>query len=384
MVVSLLIAIALWAFVIGTMDPTVKKTYSDVNVSFTGEAALNDAGLAIAKSSISTISVTISGKKSVVNDMEASDILATIDVRNLALGENKCAIKTKAENGCKVVSQEYTFAYVTVEKVEEATRDIVVNFAGTKDNGQEATATWQSKDTVKIMGAETLVKRVTRVNAVVDAKKVKSTEGTFEARLEAVDKNNKPVKNIICSEKTIKVKAVLYKTKKVPLEIEVKGVSSGKISKTIRKPDSVTIKGPSDKLDKIDSLRAEPINVASVNKTTEIPIKLSLPKGVYVAESSKPLVVKVDAGETVSKTFEVSTEQIKVSTNKSYRIEQDTVSITVTGNKEIISKLVKSDFKLSAELSDRDSEGEAEVKCHKIDGVNIIINPSRINVIVNE
>ena len=49
MVLAVLVAIAAWVFVIINYDPMTDITYSDVPVTFTGEEALAERGLAVVR-----------------------------------------------------------------------------------------------------------------------------------------------------------------------------------------------------------------------------------------------------------------------------------------------------------------------------------------------
>lgn len=294
MVVSLLIAIALWVFVIGTMDPTTTKTFQDVDVEFIHLEELSDQGLAIADSSVKTINVTAQGNKSVMDETDKSDVTATIDVKHLVLGENKCRILTDVSGKATVKNQSTTVAYVTVETVTSSDKEIAVVFSDESKTKEEPTAISQSMDTVKVKGTTSVIDKVDHVNAIIPAAEVTKHPSVLDAALVAVDKNGNKVSNAVVSVASIKVEAVLYKTKAVSLSVQVRGQGE----KKVEKPENVIVKGPSALLDNLSKITADEVNIAGVTKNTELKLNLHLPEGVYVASSSKPTILKVVVTES--------------------------------------------------------------------------------------
>lgn len=305
MIISLLIAIALWAFVIGTMDPVTTKNFQDVPVSFTHIEELSDQGLAIADSTVKKINVTAQGKKSVLNETDSSDVRAVIDAKDLKLGTNKCRIKITISGKATVKNQSTTVAYVTVENITSSERNIVVSFSNAEETKEEPTLISQSQSTVSVKATTSVLSRVDHVKAVIPASEVSKSVASLNAALVAVDKNGNKVENVVLSTPMIKVEAVLYKTKTVALKVQVRGLGD----KKAEKPESVTVKGPSDLLDSISTITADEINAASISKATSIKLNLHLPDGVFVASSSKPMVVKIIPTDTGNKPVEPEEEQ---------------------------------------------------------------------------
>ena len=80
--------------------------------------------------------------------------------------------------------------------------------------------------------------------------------------------------------------------KTVDLNINVRDADHGN-GKTVDYPKKVTIKGPIEIIDEIDSIDAEDIDVTGITENTDIRIVLILPKGVHVAQKSLGLSAQV-------------------------------------------------------------------------------------------
>lgn len=92
-VLSLLIAIGLWIYVIGSVDPTVTTTIRNIPVEMTNQKVLKELGMSATLVEPETVDVTIKGARSNVNEAKKSEITATVDVSNCEYGENQARIK---------------------------------------------------------------------------------------------------------------------------------------------------------------------------------------------------------------------------------------------------------------------------------------------------
>ena len=62
--IALLIAICLWAYVTGAVDPNTTKKFTDVSIQLINEDSLAQDGLAVDSTDIKSIDVSIKGYKS--------------------------------------------------------------------------------------------------------------------------------------------------------------------------------------------------------------------------------------------------------------------------------------------------------------------------------
>ena len=104
LIISFVIAFALWFYVVGLTNPTTKKTYRNIPIMLTNEQTLNDNGLAVLNVSDDSMRVTISGKRDVVSKLSKADIVATCDLTDAAEGSNKLSIDLKIPEGIALES----------------------------------------------------------------------------------------------------------------------------------------------------------------------------------------------------------------------------------------------------------------------------------------
>ena len=106
MLISLLVAIALWMFVMGNVDPRVSERVSEVNVEMQGTDTLKDSGLTATLVKPKIVSITIEGKRSQVKKTKDKGIQAYIDVSTCNYGKNEAEIHVKLPEGVKGITVE--------------------------------------------------------------------------------------------------------------------------------------------------------------------------------------------------------------------------------------------------------------------------------------
>ena len=106
MLVSLLVAIGLWMFVMGNVDPSVSERVSEVKVEMQGTDTLKDNGLTATLVKPKIVSVTIEGKRSQVKKTKDKGIQAYIDVSTCDYGKNEAEIHVRLPEGVKGITVE--------------------------------------------------------------------------------------------------------------------------------------------------------------------------------------------------------------------------------------------------------------------------------------
>ena len=106
MLISLLVAIALWMFVMGNVDPQISERVSGVKVEMEGTDTLADQDLTATINKPKVVNVTIEGKRSQVIKAKKKGIKAYIDVSTCDYGKNEAEIYVRIPDGASGVSVE--------------------------------------------------------------------------------------------------------------------------------------------------------------------------------------------------------------------------------------------------------------------------------------
>ena len=118
MLISLLVAIGLWMFVMGSVDPETSQRVTGIKVEMQGTNVLEDEGLKATLVKPKMIAITIEGKRSQIKKAQKKGISAYIDVSTCDYGKNEAEIFIKLPDGVSGVTVEEISAetaYFTVK-----------------------------------------------------------------------------------------------------------------------------------------------------------------------------------------------------------------------------------------------------------------------------
>ena len=385
MILSLLIAIALWAFVIGEVNPEATRVYRDIPIHLIHEAALDESDLAVLSSSDASLTVTISGTRSEVNQIREKDIVATVDLNQAAIGENQLRVDVKVPSKVEVEAQSLNKVTVIVEQKISKDVPVKVRYNGNFNGEEEPITISQSMETITITGAETNIGRVDHVDAVAEEDIVTEEESTFDCRLIPVDVNTSRVYNVELSQNTIEVTAELAKTKTVPLYVPILEDENLQLQRTITVPETITVKGRNTDLEAIESVTAQDLDVNAITENAELTIIPILPEGVEVSAETEPLVARIQVTKSISKTLTVNKANItleNLSDQYTAEILTTGIQITAVGSQDIISSLTKDNFVVKADLDGlrKGSHNVAlSISCD-VEGVEFQCSPQNIKV----
>ncbi|MBR0126638.1 MAG: hypothetical protein IJL99_00090 [Firmicutes bacterium] len=111
MILSLLIAIALWMFVMDQVDPKTELTVTDVKVEMHGTDVVENMGLTATLVKPKIVNVELQGKRSQVNKAKKKGLKAYIDVSTCDYGENEAEIRIELPSGVRGVTVEHISQY---------------------------------------------------------------------------------------------------------------------------------------------------------------------------------------------------------------------------------------------------------------------------------
>ena len=383
LLMSFLIAIILWAYVIGEINPVTTKSFVDVNINLENQIALEERGLAIESISEDKINVTVKGERSRVQNVEKDDVYAEVDLALARAGHNELDVNVRTPEKVNVDKKSINKVRLTVGELVSEERPTKVVYVGATNSDLEPYTIERTPEKVIIRGAMSNVEKVSQVVAKVRVDQIKDKETTAEAELVPVDKNGKVVNWIRLSSSQIQVKAVMTKTKKVDLDVPIQGNDSGDVKLDYQK--TVIIKGNADVVKEISKIETEPVDLSAYDQNTTIELKPILPKGVQLAAGSD-MTAKVVFSSTETKNITFDGGEIDViglAANLKATVE-DGVVISAEGRKSSLNDVNKEDFTLAVDVSGY-SKGSYKVDVvvvNKKEFKKYTVRPSKVTVLI--
>ncbi len=175
-VISLILAVVLWAFVVIVINPQATKTFEGVQVQLLNQDGLQARGLAVDNSiDQATIDVVVEGNSNTLNTMTVEDITITADLFDRNKGENSIPIAVQVPEGVRVQSLSQDNIIVNIEDNITIEEEIELNIIGELPTTYKLKTTILDPSKIEISGAESLVEKVDRVVVEVNAEDITST-----------------------------------------------------------------------------------------------------------------------------------------------------------------------------------------------------------------
>ena len=295
MVIAILVSIAAWIFVVYNYDPMTLVSYSDVPVNFTGEDDLANRGLAVSSTNKETISVTLSQRRIDGKKISAKDITVNADVSDCVAGDNNVTIRVSGPTGTSVNSVSASEVDVDVSRAKSEIRDIDVVYDSNAEieEDEEPVAYDLSSTSAEVSCSAEMLGNIDKVAAVLDREDLTDTAKSYTVDLQALDRDGNVIPHVVIEPKEISLDASEGYTKKVDLYLTVRDDSTDNYERKYTAPDTVTIKGVKNVLNKVSSINAEDIDVTYMYADEEIEIVYDLPEGIYLADESLGQKVKL-------------------------------------------------------------------------------------------
>lgn len=378
-VLSILIALTLWVFVVYNTNPTTTETYRELPITITNEEDLMNNGLAVSALSQSSLRVVVEGRRVDLQNLNESDVRATVDVADAGKGQNLLAVHISTPNNITVKTQSVNSIEVTVDDL--VTKTVPTRPLFDDETTSEPVVTDQSVDEVEVRGAAGLIERVAYAKLPLHSEKVMKEEKTFRVKPVPIDRQGNEIPFVDVNPSEVTVKAIDGEMKIVELKVNVSNAESTELKRTYNAPTTMKVKGLPEDLADLDSVETETVDLSDVNSTQEVDLTPILPKGIYAADESRSMKMTVTVERFVSKSFEVPASMVKV-TGLGDGLEADvngSVTVVAKGLNKDVSALTLDRISVSVDASGMEA-GTHTVKAEVADIDDLIMSLSQPNI----
>lgn len=360
-ILSIICAILLWGIIVNIYDPNTGVTISNVSVQLINTDSLTDKGYTYEVVDGSKISVYVSGPKSIIADIKASDIMATADLSKISVFADYVDIDVKIEKDGKLlqnveVTPKTTAVKLNIENRVTQSFDVKVEMTGSGSAGYVVFNDTISPTTIKVTGPSSAVQKIAQVKAVYDISDATSDiSDTATVVLYDSDGNIINNRQLELSRTEVRFSASIGHSKTVDIIYKTSGTpAAGYVIKTIEPGENTaSIYGNSSDIDSISQIviPGSVLNVDGLKDSKEFKIWLSdyLPSGITVASANyinvKVIIEKQNDGSenSISKQLIISAADIKINNipdGKNVYIEMNTpLSVNIVGKSNIVNSL---------------------------------------------
>ena len=398
-VLSIVLAFALWLGISMTENPVRQHTFTDISASVTLEGtAAADLGLGIISDVASQrFSITVSGPNYIVSSLKAEDFslsASTIDINSAGTFNLKVTpTSNNNKSGYTITSVNPSSIDVTVDFIDTKEFTIIPKLIGVSASeglvAETPVISDSQQSTVTVKGPRSTIEKIATVGTIAEVNNTLSTSQTFNSDVVLYDSNDKMLYrytadgtvydanlNIITNSyltlsfTNVKVTQPISKKKIVNCKAVFNNLPAGITDQDVKyklSQSKVTVIGTPEIIDKIDNISLSPIDFRTVSTTSNsFEVSASLPDGVKFLENiDNVFIVDIDVSEYAETTIEIKNIRclglngnLKAKTAKSIRVK-------LCGPKNVINNIKASDLFAVVDLTDKkagDYTVEAVVK----------------------
>lgn len=308
-IVSLIVAIFLWLFVTNYQDPETVLTVNNVPVKLLHTEAVKSEGkIYIVLDDSDTIPVvTINAPRSIVDKLEADNVIATADLEDMNPDYTvPITITTnKYSDSITNISGSIRSVALSVEDEARAIFPIETSVAGSAADGYQMGQVALDQNQVRVTGPKSEVERVKSAGVIVDISGSDRTVST-NAEIHLYDEDGRDIdidKNLTLNIDKVMVRVEVLPLKVVPIKIAVSGnpVEGYRMTgETSVEPGQVMVAGKKSTLEALSAISIPSSELNVTGRTNDLvktfDLRNYLPSGVELAEGE---------GESVKVTIEI-------------------------------------------------------------------------------
>ncbi len=324
-IIAVIAAMFLWLVVVNVDDPVISRTYTGIPVEVVnGDAITSEGKTYEILDGSDTISVVVSAKRSVIEEMSKDYIKATADMKDMTFMDTVVieVRSTRYSDRIESISPRTKNLKVQIEDLQRKQFEIAVETTGSPNAGYIIGKVTPSVNMLSVSGPTSIVSSITEVKAVIDVTGMNHDIST-SAAVNLYDAADTIVEDdmIKCSVTEVHVDAEILETKEIPLAFAISGTPAdgyGATGAVESNPSTVAVAGDGDNFDDLSaiSIPSEAISVAGANKDVVVTINLEkyLPKGVRFANSEFDgnAVVTAYVGQLERKDIDIPTTNIVI------------------------------------------------------------------------
>lgn len=364
---AVVFAVVIWIAVINVSDPVINTSYADIPVIVTNTEDITTNGKVYELTSDSTVSISVSAKRSVQDYLSEDNFKAVVDLEDYDEQTGLVPIRVECNKySGQIESMKSKSEYASVNIEEMLRKQFVITpvVTGDPEEGYVVGTVSTAENIVRISGAQSAVAEIKRVTAEVSVTGLSSDVNT-SVDLKLYDKNDKQITdtNLIKNISTVAMSVQILATKELPLRFSTSGVPKegyGISGEVKANKETVVIAGKATSLSYLNSvdITSAAIKVDGADKDLEIEVDLTryLPEGITLAdmENDRIVSVYVPIEEVATRDFEMHTNAVKMQgLPEGFASEiidsDDTITIRVEGFASQINAMKVNNVKLSVD-----------------------------------
>lgn len=296
-ILAVLFSIILWLIVVNIDDPvkTVQFTGIDVEI-LNGEELEAQGKVYEILDNTGTVTVTIKGRRSIVEDISKENITAVADMKDLTSMDTLSitVASNKYGNELDDIKCDQDNVRISIEDLKKIQKVIDIEVVGEPADGYILGAVTTNLNQIYLEGPESVINQVSYAQAQIDVDGVTANVSS-SVSIKLYDSEYKEINDsrISMNIKTVSVNQEILLTKEVPLEFDISGepaegyALTGEIAADV---ETVRIAGKKSVIEDVNSIVVPStlLNVSNLDSSLTVQANLQnyLPNNVILADEN--------------------------------------------------------------------------------------------------
>lgn len=355
---SVVVAFGLWLYVVNNVSETDSNTFYNVPVVMVGESVLNEENLMITAVSTKTVSLNISGARSDLNKIDSSNITVKVDLSDIKEPGEKIQLNYEpsyptdvAKNALTVVNRSPGSIYVDVDYRRTLEIPVQLKWTGirSEDYIYDTENAMLDYTSITISGPAAVADQIDHAEVEVNlTDRSGSVSESFRYTLCDADGNPVDAEQITTNVEEVQVELQIQRIKELPLVVDILyGGGATEKNTTVKvTPEVIRVSGGAAVLAELgDNYTVCSLNLADIEKNTDLKYTISLPEGVTNQTGVSEATVSVRFTGLVTKEFTVDQFQmLNVPEGMEAEIINANLTVKVRGPSEEIGQLKAGDI----------------------------------------
>lgn len=365
---SLIVAVIAWFITVGVYDPQSSVTIHGVPITVdTANTQANQLGLAVSSIDPETVSVSVTGPRYKISQMDQDDItvmpvsIASVTGADTYSLQLTASLKSlQSDVSVSLITPNY--ASITFDTVSSKTITLTAEAPGFQvDHGYILETPVAQPERLTVEGPEQAISSLSAIKLITDASGTLTSNKTVDATPHFYSLDGSELNASLFRYNTdirFKITVPVYKQKNVSLSVKFKNAPSSldvsKLHYTIS-PSSVNVAGNAAATDNLSEINLGYVDMRELDIGKSFTYSIQIPSGFKNVDGVENATVTFDGSNWSSKLFTVSDLQT-TNVPSNYDVSIDTQSIKdvkIVGFSDIISNITAADISATVDFTNQ-------------------------------
>lgn len=333
------LAVLTWYRVISKANPLEVRNV-DVGLQISSAP-----GKVVTAQSPDRVKITLQGRASSLDKLDARKLSIPVDVSSLEVGSNKVPLAFPAPaGGVRVIDINPKVVIISLDVEESKSVSVVIHTRGMPNEEYEAQAPVPETATASVSGPRAQVEKVSAVLGFLDITGATGNVHGKEVVVTAVDAQTREVAGVHVKPAAIAV-SVPMKAKPPAKTVAVRAETTGspqagyRVKSVRAEPGSVKVRGETSVTSRISSIASRAVDVSGRSETFTYQASLVIPQGVTAEFQRVNVTVEMEE-DTVKATFKNVIVQVEsLPAGFKWQVNPQTVDVTIEGRRDVVESI---------------------------------------------